>query len=67
MNERDAAQAQSEALDQAGQEIGDERRATRMDQALRRYLASTYYATLSRGTGRRRGDKGAQQGDNRGR
>ena len=59
MNERDAARAQSEAVHRAGREIGDERRATRMDQALRRYLASTYYATLSRGTGKRRGDEGA--------
>jgi hypothetical protein len=53
MTQRDAGRAQSEALHRAGQEVGDERRTTRMDLALRRFLAGTYYATLSRGTGRR--------------
>ena len=61
MNERDAARAHSEALHQAGQEIGDERRATRMDQTLQRFLASSYYAILSRGTGRRASDESAHR------
>ena len=57
MSERDARRAQSEALHRAGQEIGDERLATRMDQAMRRFLAGTYYVTLSRGTRRRQATK----------
>lgn len=61
MTQRDAARAQSEALRQAGQEPGDERRATRMDRTLQRYLAGAYYAILSRGTGARRGDEGAHR------
>jgi uncharacterized protein with von Willebrand factor type A (vWA) domain len=61
MTERDARRTQSEALHRAGQEIGDERGTTRMNQALQRFLASTYHATLSRGTGRRRGDEGTHR------
>jgi hypothetical protein len=61
MNERDAARAQPEALHQAGQETGDERRATRMDRTLQRYLAGAYSAILSRGTSRRRGDGSAHR------
>ena len=61
ISERDARRAQSDALHRAAQEIGDERLAARMDQAMRRFLAGTYYVTLSRGTGRRPGDENARR------
>jgi hypothetical protein len=58
MNERDARRAQSEAVRRAMQETRDERRATRLERPLQRYLASAYFAVLSRGTSRRSGDDG---------